>query len=80
MRFFPRNKMLDAEETGRLVVTVTNKGKGDADFDGDREINVSEMKKYLKENVPYMARRLTGSEQNPVFSGDDRENLVTLVK
>jgi uncharacterized caspase-like protein len=54
--------------------------QGDADFDGDDQIIVSEMKKYLKENVPYMARRITGAEQNPVISGDDKETIVTIIK
>lgn len=54
--------------------------QGDADFDGDSKILVSELKKYLKEKVPYMARRLTGAEQNPVISGDDKEAIVTIVK
>jgi hypothetical protein len=54
--------------------------QGDADADGDKKIVVGEMKKYLKENVPYMARRITGAEQHPVISGNDKDILVTLVK
>jgi len=54
--------------------------QGDADLNGDSKIIVSELKKYLKDNVPYMARRLTGVEQNPVISGDDNEAIVTIVK
>jgi len=32
---------------------------------------VAELKQYLKDKVPYRARRLTGREQTPVVVGDE---------
>lgn len=49
--------------------------QGEADADRDRRITVGEMDNYLKEHVPYMARRLTGTEQQPVVTG----NLVDVI-
>ncbi|MBI5212326.1 MAG: hypothetical protein HY957_03010 [Nitrospirae bacterium] len=46
----------------------------------DKKITVGELKAYLKENVPYMARRLTGTEQQPVISGNDTDVIVMLKK
>jgi len=52
--------------------------QGKADSDKDSKITMGEMKAYLGENVPYMARRLSGVEQNPVITGSDNEVLVRL--
>jgi hypothetical protein len=54
--------------------------KGEADTDGNRVITVREMKDYLRENVPYMARRLNAVEQVPVVRGDEEEVLVRLIR
>ena len=52
--------------------------QGDADANGDRVVTVGEMKRYLSEHVPYMARRLKGVEQHPVVTGDESRALVRL--
>jgi hypothetical protein len=36
------------------------------------------MREYLKEHVPYMARRLSGIEQTPVITGNDQEVIMQL--
>ncbi|MBI5408243.1 MAG: caspase family protein [Nitrospirae bacterium] len=54
--------------------------QGNADSNSDSKITVGEMKQYLKENVSYMARRVAGTEQNPVISGNENELLVTISK
>jgi hypothetical protein len=46
----------------------------------DGKITVKGLKDYLKENVPYMAQRLTGTSQQPVISGNDTDVIVTLKK
>lgn len=52
--------------------------QGEADANHDRKITVGEMDAYLKENVPYMARRLSGNEQNPVVTGSAAEVIAAL--
>lgn len=52
--------------------------QGDADANKDSIITVHEMKTYLNEHVPYMARRLNNIEQKPVVTGDDKAVLVRL--
>ncbi len=54
--------------------------QGEADTTGDGRITAGEMRAYLSDKVPYMARRLSGIEQNPVVTGGDNEVLVTLKK
>ncbi len=54
--------------------------QGEADSNKDNQITVAEMKEYLAENVPYMARRLTGNEQVPQTMGNDTDVLVKLVR
>jgi hypothetical protein len=54
--------------------------QGEADANKDGKITVGEMDRYLKEQVPYMARRLTGNEQNPVVTGNVDEVIVVLKK
>jgi hypothetical protein len=52
--------------------------RGEADLNKDRKITMGEMREYLKENVPYTARRLSGTEQTPVITGSDQEVIVEL--
>jgi hypothetical protein len=52
--------------------------QGDADMNKDGKITVGEMDSYLKEQVPYMARRLTGNEQNPVVTGDASDVIAVM--
>lgn len=43
--------------------------QGHADQNRDRAISTGELSQYLSENVPYMARRLNGRDQNPQAMG-----------
>lgn len=52
--------------------------QGEADLNKDKKITVGEMREYLKDNVPYRARRLSGLEQTPVITGDDSDVIVQL--
>ncbi|MGB4599899.1 MAG: caspase family protein, partial [Trichlorobacter sp.] len=52
--------------------------QGDADTNKDGRITMGEMKAWLNDQVPYMARRLTGNEQQPVMMGKDGDELVSL--
>ena len=52
--------------------------QGEADTNKDGKITVGEMDNYLKENVPYMARKLTGNEQSPVVTGNAADVIVVL--
>jgi len=52
--------------------------QGEADANKDGRITVGEMQAYLKENVPYMARRLTGNEQQPVITGNTADVIAVL--
>ena len=52
--------------------------QGEADVNKDKRITVGEMKTYLKEHVPYMARRLKSVEQHPVVQGNESDVLVVL--
>ncbi len=54
--------------------------QGEADLNKDKKITVGEMKEYLRENVPYRARRLSGLEQTPVVTGNDSDVIVQLKK
>jgi len=54
--------------------------QGDADINKDKKITLGELKTYLRENVPYMAQRLKGIEQQPVVNGNDGDVLVVLKK
>ncbi len=51
---------------------------GAADSNSDGKITIGEMKLYLTDNVPYMARRLKGIDQQPVIAGNDVDVLVEL--
>lgn len=50
--------------------------QGAADTNKDGKITMGEMKAWLNDQVPYMARRLTGNEQQPVMLGKDSDELV----
>lgn len=54
--------------------------QGEADTNRDRQITVGEMGRYLKENVPYMARRLKGIEQQPVLQGGAEGDVLAVLK
>lgn len=54
--------------------------QGSADTNNDKAITIGEMKEYLKENVPDMARRLNNVEQHPVVDGNEKEILVRISK
>lgn len=68
-----------AEKRHGLFTYYFLKGlNGEADANGDGTITAAEMRVYLNEHVPYMARRLTGNEQTPQVSGADGEVLAVL--
>lgn len=52
--------------------------KGESDTNNDRAITVSELKNFIDENVPYMARRLNSREQTPQVIGELNSVIVEL--
>ena len=50
--------------------------QGEGDLNQDKKLTVGEIKEYVNDNVPYMARRLNNREQTPQVTGD--ENKVIL--
>ncbi|NME68528.1 DUF6175 family protein [Flammeovirga aprica] len=50
--------------------------QGAADTNQDRKVSLGEMKAYIAENVPYMARRLNNREQTPEVTGDEQIILI----
>ncbi|MEI6702551.1 MAG: caspase family protein, partial [Deltaproteobacteria bacterium] len=54
--------------------------QGEADYNKDGRITAGELRSYLAEHVPYMARRLTGNEQTPQVSGSDGDLLAVFKK
>ena len=54
--------------------------QGAADVNGDGKITVGEMQDYLKDNVPYMAQRLSGKEQQPIVIGNKMDDIVVVLK
>ena len=52
--------------------------QGEADVNKDKIITTGELKAYLNEHVPYMARRLKGIEQQPIVMGSDSSVVVKL--
>jgi hypothetical protein len=54
--------------------------QGEADSNKDGRITMGEMKAWLNDQVPYMARRLTGNEQQPVMIGKDDDEITVLVR
>lgn len=68
-----------AEKRHGLFTYFFLKGlQGEADANRDKRITAGEMRAYLTEQVPYMARRLTGNEQNPQINGNDTDLLAVL--
>jgi len=51
--------------------------RGEADSNKNREITFKEVNEYLKDHVPYMARRMYGREQMPGFKGDIQKVIST---
>ena len=54
--------------------------QGEADTNKDGKITMGEMRTWLNDQVPYMARRLKGNEQQPVMMGKDSDELVVLTR
>lgn len=54
--------------------------QGEADANRDRQLTVAEMDGYLAEQVPYMARRLKGTEQRPSVAGKPEQVLTVLLR
>ncbi|MBW2075923.1 MAG: caspase family protein [Deltaproteobacteria bacterium] len=50
--------------------------QGSADSNGDKRVTASEMKEYLKDEVSYMARRLSMREQHPQFMGNKEAVII----
>jgi hypothetical protein len=50
--------------------------QGAADSNGDKQVTASEMEAYLKDEVSYMARRLSMREQHPQFMGDKKTVII----
>ena len=49
---------------------------GEADKNGDKKLTLGEIRDYIDDNVPYMARRLNNREQTPQFIGDESKIIV----
>lgn len=54
--------------------------QGEADVNRDGHLTLGEMRAYLNDQVPYLARRLTGNDQRPVLIGDDSDDLIAFVR
>ncbi|MDH3346724.1 MAG: caspase family protein [Desulfobulbaceae bacterium] len=52
--------------------------QGHADANKDFKITAGEMKKYLNEEVPYMARRHSSRKQNPIMRGEEDTIIAEL--
>jgi len=50
--------------------------QGEADKNGDKNLTLGEIRDYIDDNVPYMARRLNNREQTPQFIGDESKLIV----
>jgi uncharacterized caspase-like protein len=50
--------------------------QGAANNNKDRWISVGEMRKYLSDNIPYMARKLNNREQTPQTTGEDTKAVI----
>ncbi|WP_338668933.1 caspase family protein [Pseudodesulfovibrio methanolicus] len=53
---------------------------GKADVNDDNNVTLSELKRYVCEEVSYRAKRLSGREQTPVFMARNMEKVVATVK
>lgn len=49
---------------------------GEADLNKDRKVTAGEMESYLADNVPFMARKLSGRNQEPMVEGNKDVVLV----
>lgn len=75
----------DSEEKHGLFTSYFIKAlKGAADEqpygNGDRRVSLSEIKNYIDMEVPYMARRMYGRDQNPQINGDQNFVFTELTK
>ncbi|GEM_PF-6735757 len=52
--------------------------RGEADADKDKKVTAGEMEAYLADNVPFMARKISGRNQQPVVEGNRNAVLVEL--
>lgn len=50
--------------------------QGAGDSNKDKTLTVDEMKNYLNDNIPYMARRLNSREQTPQVFGDENRVII----
>ena len=50
--------------------------RGEADRDGNRKITAEELYGYIKENVPYLARRMYNREQTPQLFGNNINRVL----
>ena len=50
--------------------------QGEADLNRDGNLVLSEMKKYIDDNVPYMARKINNREQKPQLMTDDESRVL----
>lgn len=46
--------------------------QGDADKNKDKNLTFAEIRDYLTENVPYLARRMYNRSQSPEFVGEEK--------
>lgn len=49
---------------------------GEGNLDKDRKLTLGEVRDYINKNVPYLARRMYGRSQTPLFIGDENKVLV----
>ena len=49
---------------------------GEADSNKDKKVSAAEMEAYLAENVPFMARKISGRNQQPMVEGNKDLILV----
>ena len=60
-----------------LVTYYFLKGlQGEADLDSNGRLIVSELKSYIDDNVPYMARKLSNMIQEPQLMTDDDSRVL----
>ncbi len=81
----PGASLLTASSGSQVASSYREKGHGlftyyfllglrvEADRNRDGRITFKELQAYLQEEVPYMARRLYGREQTPIFKGPENQ-------
>jgi len=62
--------------TSHFLKGVTGEADDNDYGNGDGKVSLSELKKYLQEEVTYNARRLYGRDQNPQISGNPNQILL----